>query len=197
MTQPIRYLQTDPRWAKLDYSAKGEKTTIGASGCGPTAMAMVLATWADKSVTPKSECAWALSRGYKAPKQGTYYGYFTPAAKRYGLKAYMLNSTTIYGKKEAKEQERFISLNSVDLPDDAPTIEERMIRMENVEALAKVWDDLPEDMRYLLSGYYLLGYKTSQLARELGCGESTVRMRLTRARRYAKELMQQKEGVSP
>lgn len=75
--------------------------------------------------------------------------------------------------------------------------EERMIRMENVEALAKVWDDLPEDMRYLLSGYYLLGYKTSQLARELGCGESTVRMRLTRARRYAKELMQQKEGVSP
>ena len=103
----------------------------------------------------------------------------------------------ILAKKEAKEQERFISLNSVDLPDDAPTIEERMIRMENVEALAKVWDDLPEDMRYLLSGYYLLGYKTSHLAKELGCGESTVRMRLTRARRYAKELMQQKEGVSP
>lgn len=47
-----------------------------------------------------------------------------------------------------------------------------MIRMENVEALAKVWDDLPEDMRYLLSGYYLLGYKTSQLARELGCGKA-------------------------
>lgn len=101
MTQPIRYLQTDPRWAKLDYSAKGEKTTIGASGCGPTAMAMVLATWADKSVTPKSECAWALSRGYKAPKQGTYYGYFAPAAKRYGLKAYMLNGTTIYGKQDS------------------------------------------------------------------------------------------------
>ena len=101
MTQPIRYLQTDPRWAKVDYSAKGEKTTIGASGCGPTAMAMVLATWADKSVTPQSECAWALSHGYKAPKQGTYYGYFAPAAKRYGLKAYMLNGTTIYGKQDS------------------------------------------------------------------------------------------------
>ena len=36
-----------------------------------------------------------------------------------------------------------------------------------------------------------------EIARELGCGESTVRMRLTRARRYAKEQMQQKEGVSP
>ena len=63
-------------------------------------------------------------------------------------------------------------------------------------ALGKA-DQKPEDMRYLLSGYYLLGYKTSHLAKELGCGESTVRMRLTRARRYAKELMQQKEGVSP
>ena len=33
------------------------------------------------------------------------------------------NTTYILAKKEAKEQERFISLNSVDLPDDAPTIE--------------------------------------------------------------------------
>ena len=80
--QPVSYLQTDPRWAKKDYSAKGEKTTIGASGCGPTAMAMVLATWADPAVTPETECAWALSHGYKAPNQGTYYGYFRPAAER-------------------------------------------------------------------------------------------------------------------
>ena len=41
-TQPVSYLQTDPRWGSLDYSAPGEKTTIRASGCGPTAMAMVL-----------------------------------------------------------------------------------------------------------------------------------------------------------
>jgi len=38
--QPVSYLQTDPRWDACDYSAKGEQTTIGASGCGPTAMAM-------------------------------------------------------------------------------------------------------------------------------------------------------------
>jgi hypothetical protein len=98
MDKPISYLQTDPRWANVDYSAKGEKTTIGKSGCGPTAMAMVLATWADKSVTPKTECAWALAHGYKAPHQGTYYGYFTPAAKRFGLTCKMLNGASIYGK---------------------------------------------------------------------------------------------------
>lgn len=97
MTQPVSYLQTDPRWAGKDYSAKGEKTTIGASGCGPTAMAMVLATWADKTVTPATECAWALAHGYKAPRQGTYYGYFPPAAARYGLTCRQLNWTSLYG----------------------------------------------------------------------------------------------------
>ncbi len=98
MDKPTSYLQTDPRWANVGYSAKGEKTTIGKSGCGPTAMAMVLATWADKSVTPKTECAWALAHGYKAPHQGTYYGYFAPAAKRFGLTCKMLNGASIYGK---------------------------------------------------------------------------------------------------
>ena len=99
--QPISYLQTDPKWAAKDYSAKGEKTTIGASGCGPTAMAMVLATWADKAVTPETECAWALKHGYKAPRQGTYYGYFVPAAARYGLKARQLSWTNIYGNSKS------------------------------------------------------------------------------------------------
>ena len=95
--QPVSYLQTDPKWDACDYSAKGEKTTIRASGCGPTAMAMVLATWADPSVTPKTECAWALAHGYKAPHSGTYYGYFVPAGARYGLKVYRLNLSNIYG----------------------------------------------------------------------------------------------------
>lgn len=96
-TQPVSYLQTDPRWGSLDYSAPGEKTTIAASGCGPTAMAMVLATWADPSVTPKTECAWALAHGYKAPHQGTYYGYFEPAGARYGLRVTRLNYASLYG----------------------------------------------------------------------------------------------------
>lgn len=103
--QPVSYLQTDAKWAALDYSAPGEKTTIGASGCGPTAMAMVLATWADKSVTPKTECAWALAHGYKAPRQGTYYGYFVPAAARYGLKARQMSWTNIYGNSKSSHHE--------------------------------------------------------------------------------------------
>lgn len=99
--QPVSYLQTDPRWGNLDYSAKGEKTTIRASGCGPTAMAMVLATWADPSVNPATECAWALAHGYKAPHQGTYYGYFEPAGERYGLRVTRLNYASLYGNDKS------------------------------------------------------------------------------------------------
>lgn len=95
--QPVSYLQTDGAWSNISYSAKGESTTIGRAGCGPTAMAMVLATWADKNVTPKTECAWALAHGYKYPHQGTAYSYFEPAAKRYGLVCRQITPGYIYG----------------------------------------------------------------------------------------------------
>ena len=99
--QPVSYLQTDAKWKNISYSAKGESTTIGRAGCGPTAMSMVLATWADPAVTPKTECAWALSHGFKAPHQGTYYGYFVPAAKRYGLTCRQITPGYIYGNSKS------------------------------------------------------------------------------------------------
>jgi len=95
--QPVSYLQTDTRWKNVAYAVKGESATIGGSGCGPTALAMVLATWADPKVTPATECKWALAHGYKALNHGTYYGYFVPAAKRYGLSCTQLNSVSIFG----------------------------------------------------------------------------------------------------
>lgn len=95
--QPVIYYQTDPRWKNIPYAVKGEHSTIGGSGCGPTAVAMVLATWADKSVTPKTECAWALAHGWKCLNSGTYYGYVVAATKRYGLKCTQLNGASIYG----------------------------------------------------------------------------------------------------
>lgn len=101
MDRPVSFLQTDSRWASVSYSAAGEHTTIGASGCGPTAMAMVLATWCDEDVTPRTECAWARAHGFKAPHQGTYYGYFEAAGRRYGLTVSRLNYTTIYGDNKS------------------------------------------------------------------------------------------------
>ena len=91
MIKPVSYLQTDPKWGSIDYSASGEKTNIAESGCGPTCMAMVIATLKDPSVTPITTAAWALRKGYKARNQGTYYSYFKPQGEAYGIEAYQLN----------------------------------------------------------------------------------------------------------
>lgn len=95
--QPVSYYQTDARWKNQPYAVQGESSTIGGSGCGPTAMAMVLATWADPAVTPLTECRWARAHGYKSKGGGTFHSYFAAAAARYGLTSRQLNGASIYG----------------------------------------------------------------------------------------------------
>lgn len=99
--QPISYMQTDPRWKNISYSAKGESTTIGKAGCGPTSCAMVVATLADPSVTPVEACAWSVEHGYKALHQGTYYSFVKAYLKEFGIECKQLNSSSIYGNKNA------------------------------------------------------------------------------------------------
>jgi len=45
----VFYSQKDAKWASHSYGAAG---TVGPAGCGPTSMAMIVATLANKSVTP-------------------------------------------------------------------------------------------------------------------------------------------------
>lgn len=98
MSRPIHYLQTDPRWKKHNYSADGESRTIGSSGCGPAAAAMVIATLKDQSVTPVSTAEWSMAHGYKALGQGTYYTYFIPQFAAYGIACKRLNTANLYGQ---------------------------------------------------------------------------------------------------
>lgn len=93
--RPVKYLQTDSRWKSIPYTTKYESATIGGSGCGPTAMAMAIATWVNSSVTPVTTCKWASDHGYKATGAGTYHSYFVPQAKAYGLECYRVNTTSI------------------------------------------------------------------------------------------------------
>lgn len=101
MVKPISYLQTDPRWKNHNYSAKGEKKTIGSSGCGPTAAAMVIATLQDKNVTPVTTAQWSMAHAYKALNQGTYYTYFVPQMSVYGIACKRLNTSNLYGKSSS------------------------------------------------------------------------------------------------
>lgn len=93
--KPVWYLQTDSKWSKLPYANKNESATIGGSGCGPTCIAMVIATWVDSSVTPVTTCNWSQQHGYKATGNGTYHSYFVPQAAAYGLECKKLNETSI------------------------------------------------------------------------------------------------------
>jgi len=99
--KPVSYLQTDSRWKNKPYRVKGENATIGSSGCGPTAAAMLLSTLTGKTITPEDTCKWSVEHGYKALGNGTYYAYFAPQFAAYGIKCWQLNWVNAYHNAKA------------------------------------------------------------------------------------------------
>lgn len=93
MLKPVSYLQTDKRWKNTSYSVKGEKTTIGRAGCGPTCGAMVIATLKDKTITPVEACDFSIKNNYKQKNGGTYANFFPAYLKKYGLSCQILWSS--------------------------------------------------------------------------------------------------------
>lgn len=68
----VHYLQWDKRWGSKMYSNHGDKKqTIGNSGCGPSAVAQVVAQWVDSNLTPVEMCQLALDNGYRTKNSGT------------------------------------------------------------------------------------------------------------------------------
>lgn len=100
--QPISYLQTDKRWKDKPYQVKGETATIGGSGCGPTAAAMLIETLTGKTFTPEDACNWSMDHGYKALGKGTYYSYFAPQFEAFGIKCWQLSWTNVYHNPTSK-----------------------------------------------------------------------------------------------
>lgn len=100
--QPVSYFQTDSRWKNKPYRVAGETTTIGDSGCGPTAAAMLIETITGKTYTPEDACNWSMAHGYKAKGNGTYYGYFAPQFAVFGIKCWQLSWTNVYHNPKSK-----------------------------------------------------------------------------------------------
>ena len=82
-----------------------------------------------------------------------------------------------------------------DAPSGGPTLDELMVREEQLSALRRVWPRLPEADQLLLSGRYILGLDDRELARLAGCKPSSVRMKLTRARRNALREMKKERCI--
>ena len=66
--QPVDYKQYDSRWGSIIYTQNNiysKNQTIKSSGCGTTSAADIIATWWDKSITPKETSAWSVANGFR------------------------------------------------------------------------------------------------------------------------------------
>lgn len=112
---------------------------------------------------------------------------------------YTIRSTSIdFLRVQKRNAERSVSLDEPEfseLESVDPPLEKSMVLAERLEELQKVWPDLPEVDRILLEGKYILGYTDEELAARLKCKPSSIRMKLTRARRRALERLADKEEV--
>ena len=82
--QPVDYKQGDSRWGKKMYSNHNDKSqTMSNSGCGPTAMANIVATWVDKSITPYTLAQLAMKWGDRTANSGTAWSFFSHIQSQY------------------------------------------------------------------------------------------------------------------
>jgi hypothetical protein len=63
----------------------GRTGTIATSGCGPTALAMVIASLTRYPVVPWMLADWAVTYGFRAEGNGSYHSLIPAAASFYGL----------------------------------------------------------------------------------------------------------------
>jgi peptidoglycan hydrolase-like protein with peptidoglycan-binding domain len=88
--QPVDYKQADARWGSKPYTVTGSaKQTIASSGCGPTSMADIMATWIDSAITPVEMCAYAIKHGFRTKTSGTAWGFFKSVAAAYGFTGFV------------------------------------------------------------------------------------------------------------
>lgn len=100
--QPVNYKQGDSRWGKVVYTKNNtynKSQTISNSGCGPTAVADIVATWWDSKVTPKEMAALSVANGYRTTNSGTAWGFFKFVANKYGASKFVQTGT--YATAEA------------------------------------------------------------------------------------------------
>lgn len=76
------------------------------------------------------------------------------------------------------------------------SLEDAMLLVRYKDLLRKIWPGLSKEEQVLLEGKYILGYSDHELSEITGCKASSVRMKLTRARRHAFAIIVEQEGVT-
>lgn len=101
-------------------------------------------------------------------------------------------------KSTGYEEDRQISTeNIIDVMDEHALSLDTLMQISRYrELLSKIWPELSKEEQFLLEGKYILGYSDRELSTELCCQPSSVRMKLTRARRHALSILSSREGVN-
>lgn len=77
------FLQWDPRWGYLSY---GDDSVVGLSGCGPTALSMVLYYLTGREeLTPDRIAEYSMENGYYISGTGTAWLLLEDVPRRYGV----------------------------------------------------------------------------------------------------------------
>ena len=101
-------------------------------------------------------------------------------------------------KSTGYEEDRQISTeNIIDVMDEHALSLDTLMQISRYrELLSKIWPELSKEEQFLLEGKYILGYSDRELSTVLCCQPSSVRMKLTRARRHALSILASREGVN-
>lgn len=90
----VHYLQWDSKWKNKKYSTHTSSQTIGNSGCGPSAMAQIMATFIDPKITPVEMCELAVNNGFRTYSNGTAWGFYEFVFKKYaGFRKFVKTSS--------------------------------------------------------------------------------------------------------
>ena len=81
-TPVVYYNQTDARWGNKPY---GRTSTIGRAGCGPTALAIAVASLTSNKVTPADTAQWSVENGGLCEGSGSYHSLIPNGGRHYGL----------------------------------------------------------------------------------------------------------------
>lgn len=81
MKKVIYFNQGEEPWGSLPYG----DSTIGAAGCGPTSLAIVISTLTGQTVNPQTTAAFAINNGEYVSGAGTAHSFPTNAARHWGL----------------------------------------------------------------------------------------------------------------
>lgn len=87
----VVYFQGDPAWASHPYGS----STIKASGCGPSSLAMVVTNLTGKQVTPIETADWGTAHNMYIPGAGSSHDLLRLGPTNWGLKSQAITASQI------------------------------------------------------------------------------------------------------